>query len=181
MKSITFLFVFIVFTVSVTFAGEPVPGAEVFVEQEPDEEPIAFQKTGNSGTVTFGHLDKGMYRILITLPQQKGKLARGADKFDENTKSSYNTKKQSYLLHEKEGFFSVDFVNLKKIKDSKINPVYKVEKNRNGKQIVIATFKVDGKIGEITLKIEALTSKEFSSKAKKVKNDTAKAVIRNIR
>ncbi len=180
MKRIIYLFLLIVFSGSVVFAGEPVPGAEVFVEQEPDEEPIAFQQTGNSGTVTFGHLDKGIYRILITLPQQKGKLARGADKFDESIKSGFNTKKQSYLFHEKEGFFTVDFVNLKKIKESKINPVYKVEKNRNGKRIVIATFKVDGKIGEVTLKIEALTSKEFSSKVKKAKHDTALALIRKI-
>ncbi len=181
MKKILFIGFLLTFTTFLIFAGEPVPGAEVFAEQEPDDEPIAFQQTGNSGTVTFDHLDKGFYRILIVLPKQKGKLARNVDKFDDGFKSGYNTDKKTYLLHEKEGFFALKFDNFKRVKDSNIKPVYKIEKDRNGERIVVARFEIDGKIGEITLSIEALTSKEFASKAKKIKHDTAKAVINNVR
>ena len=181
MKSRIFLFIAMIFTVSVTFAGEPVPGAEVFVEQEPDDEPTAFQKTGDSGTVTFSHLDKGNYRILIVLPKQKGKLARGVEKFDKDLESVFDNKRNSYYLHEKEGFFTIKFDDIKKIKDSKINPAYKVEKTKNTTRILIADFQVDGKIGEVTLKIEALSSKEFASKVKKARHDAAIATIQNIR
>ena len=181
MKKILFIGFLLTFTTFSVFAGEPVPGAEVFVEQEPDDEPIAFQQTGNSGTVTFDHLDKGRYRILIVLPKQKGKLARNADKFDNSLKSGYNANKKTYLLHEKEGFFVLKFDDFKRVKNSNIEPVYKIEKDRSGERIVVANFEIDGKIGEITLSIEALTSKEFASKVKKSKHDTAKATINNIR
>jgi hypothetical protein len=181
MKKILFISLLVTFTIFSVFAGEPVPGAEVFIEQEPNEEPIAFQQTGSSGTVTFDHLDKGKYRILIVLPKQKGKLARDADKFDDDMKLIYNTNKKTYLLHEKEGFFALKFDDFKRVKNSNIKPVYKVEKNRNGERIVIASFEIDSKIGEITLHIEALTSKKFSSDFIKTKHDTAKATINNVR
>ena len=41
------------FATSKVLAGEPVPGAEVYVELEPDDEPIANVQTNNDGEFLF--------------------------------------------------------------------------------------------------------------------------------
>ena len=86
------------------FAGEPVPGAEVFVEQEPNNEPIAFQVTGSSGTITFDHLDIGTYSIRIVLPKPDEKLTKGKDKVKVDLKSVYNAEKKTYYIRNHRDF-----------------------------------------------------------------------------
>jgi hypothetical protein len=50
-------------------AGEPVPGAEVFVEQEPNDEPIANTETDTAGTWTIEDIPTGTgYHIYIDIP-----------------------------------------------------------------------------------------------------------------
>lgn len=49
--------------------GEPVPGAEVFVELEPDDQPITNTTTSPSGEIIITGLKKGKYKILVGLPK----------------------------------------------------------------------------------------------------------------
>ncbi|MBI5219168.1 MAG: T9SS type A sorting domain-containing protein [Bacteroidia bacterium] len=49
--------------------GEPVPGAEVYVELEPDDEPIANTQTDTSGNYGFGGLPAGNdYTMSVDIP-----------------------------------------------------------------------------------------------------------------
>ena len=123
MKKIYVTFVFSVLFFFTLKAGEPVPGAEVTVEQEPNEDPIAYQLTGSSGTVTIDHLDKGTYKILLRLPAQKPKMLKGVDKINPNLKSVYNHDKRTYYIKEPRGFFAVKFDGLKKISGTNIAPI----------------------------------------------------------
>jgi len=50
-------------------AGEPVPGAEVFIEQEPNDEPIANTTTDTSGTWNIDNIPVGTdYHIIVDIP-----------------------------------------------------------------------------------------------------------------
>lgn len=54
MQWIVWLFILLLLTPSsVLFAGEPVPGAEVYVELEPDDEPVAHVITDENGAFRF--------------------------------------------------------------------------------------------------------------------------------
>ncbi len=166
---------------SFLFAGEPVPGAEVFAEQEPDEEPIAFQRTGSSGTITFDHLDKGVYKIYVILPLLKGKLTKGKEKVKPEAKSIYNPVKKSYYIREPQGFYTVKFDGFKRIAGANISPAYETVRSFGKEKLLIARFTVSENLGEITIKIEGITPKEFQSKVTKTKHDTAKSIINNVR
>ncbi|MFH2096775.1 MAG: T9SS type A sorting domain-containing protein [Bacteroidota bacterium] len=49
--------------------GEPVPGAEVYIEQEPNDEPIASSETDTSGYYGFGAVGTGNdYKLLVDIP-----------------------------------------------------------------------------------------------------------------
>jgi len=48
--------------------GEPVPGAEVYVELEPDDEPIANTQTDENGYYEVSGLPEGEYSINIQIP-----------------------------------------------------------------------------------------------------------------
>ena len=51
--------------------GEPVPGAEVFAEQEPDEHPIANTETDTSGFYHIGGLPlgaKSLFKLTVDIP-----------------------------------------------------------------------------------------------------------------
>jgi hypothetical protein len=50
-------------------AGEPVPGAEVFVEQEPNDEPIANTETDTLGEWTIPNIPIGTgYKLYVDIP-----------------------------------------------------------------------------------------------------------------
>ena len=171
---------FFIFSVNLK-AGEPVPGAEVIVEQEPHDDPIAYQLTGSTGTVTLDNLDKGKYRIFLVVPQLSGKYVKGKDKVKSDLKSIFSPEKRTYFLREPQGFFAVKFDGLKRIAGSNIHPSYKKIRNSDKEKLLIAEFVVTQTPGEVTIKVEAITPKEFENKAKKTKHDTAKATINNIR
>ena len=48
--------------------GEPVPGAEVFLELEPDEQPIANTESDTSGSYSFDDLSVGSYGLKVEIP-----------------------------------------------------------------------------------------------------------------
>jgi len=77
-----FLFVFYPNT-TLPLVGEPVPGAEVYIELEPDDEPIANVITNNDGEFMFAIPEgmilpkTGFFSITITPPKNlKGAKAK---------------------------------------------------------------------------------------------------------
>lgn len=49
------------------YFGEPIPGAEIYVELEPDDEPIAFGQTGEDGTFHFSPTRVGRYKFYFIM------------------------------------------------------------------------------------------------------------------
>jgi hypothetical protein len=71
------------FSFSTCMAGEPVPGAEILIEQEPNDEPIAQAISNNHGEFMFSFPEgmkipkSGIFKITITPPQKlKGSNAK---------------------------------------------------------------------------------------------------------
>ncbi|OFX58035.1 MAG: hypothetical protein A2046_14410 [Bacteroidetes bacterium GWA2_30_7] len=48
--------------------GEPIPGAEITLEQEPDDEPIANTESNGNGDYTFNNLANAEYSIIVDIP-----------------------------------------------------------------------------------------------------------------
>lgn len=48
--------------------GDPVPGAEVYIEQEPNDEPVANTTTDVDGRFSFGGLGDSLYSIYVDIP-----------------------------------------------------------------------------------------------------------------
>lgn len=47
--------------------GEPVPGAEVFVELEPDDEPITYSTSTNNGEYSITNIPSGRYSLYVDI------------------------------------------------------------------------------------------------------------------
>jgi len=77
--TIALLFLAIFISAKPLLAGEPVPGAEIFVELEPDDQPIMKGKTDHIGTYHFKNLKKGKYKIVCKLPGTQGDWAKKAE------------------------------------------------------------------------------------------------------
>jgi len=57
--------------------GDPVPGCEIYIEQEPNDEPITISTTDEYGNTEFKDLTilkKGFYDLGITINEKIGKL-----------------------------------------------------------------------------------------------------------
>lgn len=48
--------------------GEPIPGAEITLEQEPDDEPIISTSSGNDGTYDFLDIPSASYIVVVDIP-----------------------------------------------------------------------------------------------------------------
>jgi len=166
--------------VIIVHAGQPVPGAEVYIEQDNNEAPIAYQQTGDNGKVTFSHLSDGKYSIVIKLPEQSGKFIRKREKIDCKLKAGYNNEDNEYYLSEPEGFFVINFSKLRKL-DGDIKPVYDIRHQKGEKRIEISRFEVDGRRGSLTISIETEKPKKFQKLVEKVRHDAAMSVIRNMK
>lgn len=159
--------------------GEPVPGAEVYIEQANNEDPVAYQQTGEAGAVTFSHLSSGIYTIYVVLPEQRGKLVRGMDKMNLDLQVGYHSEKHEYYLQEKEGCFILSYSKLKKMSDSEITPLYNHLDRDRKTHYLVGKFEVDGNNGSFSLKISAFTPKKFEKRVNKAREDAAMSVIRN--
>ncbi len=158
--------------------GEPVPGAEVYIEQEGNEDPVAYQHTGDNGKVTFSHLTGGLYRIKISVPQQSGKLMKGRNNIDCNLQVGYHNGKKQYFLREPEGFFTINYSKIKRLANKNITPVY-FNDFENRRQLVIGKFEVSGNNGSFTLELRAQKPKKFQKMVEKIINDVDMVTIKN--
>ncbi len=55
-------------TKSTLAAGEPVPGAEIIIEQEPTDDPVAYSTTDDNGEFSIPDLPAGDYTIFTNVP-----------------------------------------------------------------------------------------------------------------
>lgn len=164
----------------VVYSGNPVSDVQVYIEKAKKGEQQAFHKTGDSGGATFSKLEKGVYNIVVVLPQQSGKLAHSRKKVKTNLKVGYNSEKRAYYIVENEGNFIIRYSGIKKITDSNIAPMYEVRKKKKElPQIVIGKFEVKGNSGGFTMKVEALSDKSFKKEVDKISDSPSLAIIRS--
>ncbi len=157
--------------------GEHVRNAVVYLETEAGNLPVAFQKTGKSGGITFAHLDKGVYKLVMVLPQQAGKYARDYNEVQADIQVAYHSDKKIYFFQEAEGYFTIRFSGIKNLTDSNVTPMYEIQEKANNR-IITGKFEVDGKYGSVTMKISALKQKSFQKLVNKYKHDAEMAVIK---
>ena len=55
-------------TTNKSILGEPIPGAEITLEQEPDDEPIISTSSGNDGTYDFLDIPSASYIVVVDIP-----------------------------------------------------------------------------------------------------------------
>ena len=158
--------------------GKPVYEAAAFLEPEKGDVPVAFQLTGKSGKITFAHLDKGEYRIVLTLPEQERKYSIERLNLPGDFQFGYHNAKKKYFMRESNGFFMIHFSNLKNLSGSNIIPTFKTNDN-NPNQLVTAKFEVKENFGSITLQIRSLSEKKFRKLINKYKNDMKMTVVQN--
>ncbi|MDD4225092.1 MAG: carboxypeptidase-like regulatory domain-containing protein [Mariniphaga sp.] len=159
--------------------GEPVPGAEVYIEQEGSEKPVAFMQTGHNGKVTFSHIQGGLYRIKITLPQQSGKLMRGRENLDCRLQVGYHSSKKQFFIREPEGFFTIHYSKVKQLSGKNITPVYMPAYGGRKNQIVVGKFEVTGNSGNLSLELRAQKPRRFAKMVERLKDDVDMLIIRN--
>jgi len=161
--------------------GRPVPGAEVYIEQEGSGQIVLFQPTGDNGKLTISNLSGGLYRIKINLPQQSGKFMRGFDRIDCRLQVGYHNKKKKYFIRESEGCFTVDYSKFNRISGRNITPVYNIDSYGRGKRVEIGKFEVSGgNNGSLTLEIRAQKPKKFQKLVNNLREDVEMITIRNI-
>lgn len=59
--------------------GEPVPGAEIYIELEGDDKPIMKGKTDHIGTYHFKNLKNGNYKLVMKIPKEIDSIAKKAE------------------------------------------------------------------------------------------------------
>lgn len=157
--------------------GSPVSGVQVYLETEPGKKLIAFQHTGEAGSVTFGHLDKGVYKIYLEIPRQKEALEKKEESAAANYMVGYHSKKMLIFFQNPMGNFLLKFSNAEKMADSKITPMHETESAEQSARITIGKLEVTGKFGKISMKLSALSEKKFQKQIKKYEQDAEMALI----
>ena len=159
-------------------SGKPVCEAAVFLEPEEGDVPVAFQLTGKSGKATFNHLDKGAYKIVLTLPDQVEKHAGENLSLPGDFQFGYHNAKKKYFIREAGGFFMIRFSKFKNLAGSNIIPTFKTDDD-NPFRRVMAKFEVEDNFGGITMQIRVLSEKKFRKVINKYKNDMKMTVVEN--
>jgi len=158
--------------------GTPVADVEIYIEKDGENKPVAYQKTGDNGKVTFANLGSGLYRISVVLPQQSGKWMRGSNRVNCALQVGYHNDKKTYYLHEQEGFFILSYSKLRRLENNNITPVYRQDFNHGNKQLEIGKFESKGNNGSISLSIRAQKPGKFKKLVEKVKDDVGMTIIR---
>lgn len=173
-----FLVILLIAMLSI-FGGRPAEKVEVYLEK--GKQLIAFQATGEKGKVSFDHLDEGSYRLLIIFPQQEGKYIKDKPKNRTLTKAAYNPRKKTYYYQGDEGYFSIKFQSISKVKSENFVAVFKEEHDEEDTYNVIAQFGAHGGNASMGLSVKALTAAQFKKATEKTANDISTLSIPNIR
>lgn len=157
--------------------GSPVKGARVYLETEPGKKLIAFQQTGESGSITFAHLDKDVYKIYMEIPRQKGNLEDKEISAAANFQVGWHSKKKVLLFQNPQGNFRVKFSDLEKLDETSITPMHETESSETIARIAICKLNVTKNFGKATLKLSALSASRFQKQIKKYEHDAGMAII----
>ena len=160
-------------------SGKPVSNAKIYLETEPGRKTVAFQQTGEAGRVTFAHLNKGVYKIVLEIPFQSGKRTEKEEKGEGDLQVGYHSKKQLYFFQQPQGYFTVKFSDLKHLNHSNITPMFELEKTINVERVVIGKLEVTSNCGRLSMFLSAHTQRKYLKQVQKYKEDSEMAVIRN--
>lgn len=159
--------------------GTPVSKVRVYLETEPVKERIAYQQTGDAGSVTFAHLDKGVYKIYLEIPVQKENRVKNDQSAVANFQVGYHGKRKTLFFQNPSGNFMINFSDIEKLAESNITPMHETESAEFTARIAIAKLEVTGKYGSLTLKISALSELKFQKQIKKYEHEPGMAIISN--
>ena len=163
------------------FSGKPAKDAKVILEDISGKTQIGSQTVGEKGKAGFQYLNEGSYRLAIEFPQQDGKWIKEKARHRTLTKASFNEKNKTYYYQGTEGFFSVKFKKVRKIKPDTFRSVFKESRGEAERQIVIAEFIAKKNGAQFSLLIKKLTAKQFKKATDKVGNDISMISIQNIK
>lgn len=114
------------------YAGDPVPGAEIYIEQEPNDEPCAQTATGTNGKFIFQNSRKSLkkgQRYSVKIRMSPSKL----NQIKQKSKS-----RQKFVLHIQIGHYKN---NIKQILiDKRVIIDSETLIKANGRKIKILTF-----------------------------------------
>lgn len=154
-----------------------VAGAHVIIEEIADQDRIAFQKTGESGKVSIAHLDKGIYKLFIELPQQAGKM-EVKETLPDAVQVGYHSEKKLLLFQNSSGYFSIRFTKISNLLNNNLTPMFEPDLNFRNNRILIGKLEVIHKFGSIALEISAHTQRKFIKLTNKYNEDAGMSVIR---
>jgi hypothetical protein len=157
--------------------GNRVEGAGVYLEKGNTGQLAAYQFTGESGKVTFSHLDKGVYNIIFDIPRQTGKL-EVKETWKGEMQVGYHNEKKLYLFREATGYFSIRFSGLKNLANDNITPMYEMIQTQRINGMIAGKIEVVHKSGSLTMELAAYSLKNFHKLIEKYKNDAGMSVIR---
>lgn len=171
MKTIV-LFISLISFALVAYAGKPLSGVSVQIEEIKSGEVVASQQTNKNGEVAYSKLGKGVYKVVIVLPKQRGKYEVKRGKNSNSNIIAFHSEKKILLLKEATGCFVVKFSKLKNLVNSTITPTNDLAKDKNYQQrYAVGKFEIKGKQGGGTIRLDALTVKEFTKMLENLKDD----------
>nr|WP_321353625.1 hypothetical protein [uncultured Draconibacterium sp.] len=173
------LLIVLFFSILSIFIGKPTEKTEVYLEK--GGQLIAFQATGEKGKVSFKYLDEGSYKLLLVFPQQEGKYIKEKPKHETMTKATYNPKNKTYYYQGTEGFFSIKFRDLSRIKSDNFSAIFREEQDGEDKFNAVAEFGIHNAGGSIGVFVEAITAAQFKKAADKNGQDISTQSIRGIK
>ena len=157
--------------------GTPVSGVHFYLETEPDKKLIAFQQTGESGSVTFAHTDKGVYKIYLEIPKQKESSEKKDASVPAHFTVGYHSKKMLLFYQNPTGNYLLKFSEVEKLAENNITPMHETESAENNTRIALGKVEVTGKYGKISMKLSALSESSFQKQIKKYEHDAGMALI----
>ena len=161
------------------FPGKPAQHTEVYLER--GGQLIAFQATGTQGKVTFDHLDAGSYSLSLVFPQQDGKYLKEKPKHQTMTKATYNPKNKTFYYTGKEGFFSIKFINISRVKSENFKAVFKEDHDEEDTYKIIAEFGAHKDGASMGIFIKAITASQFKKATDKIGQDISTQSIRGVK
>ena len=97
------------------------------------------------------------------------------------TKATYNPKNKTYYYQGTEGFFSIKFRGISKIRSENFSAIFKEERDKEDKFNAIAEFGIHNAGGSIGIFVEAITAAQFKKAADKIGQDISTQSIRGIK
>ncbi|MGC9355447.1 MAG: hypothetical protein ACP5D9_16480, partial [Mariniphaga sp.] len=155
----------------------PVAEVNVWLETEPGKKLIAFQQTGESGSVSFAYLDKGVYKIYLEIPVQKDTAVEHEVSAAANFQVGYHSKKMMLFFQNPSGNFIVNFSDAENLFESNLTPMHETESAESNSRVAICKFEVTGKYGKLSLRLSALSVRKFQKQLKKYEHDVGMALI----